>query len=426
VGEVYHLQEVMDKRNKRALREYLVKNSQALLPMVELVTEARQAVDEFVDVLGRATLEVVLELSAERVAGPRHQGKPGGEIRRHGRQGGTVQLSTQKVRVERPRLRRKGGGEVGVPAYTAMQSDRLLGEKLESILMSGVSTRNYERVIPEMADRCGVSKSQISREFQEVSGKALEVLCERRFDEVELLILYIDGIRFGKHQVIAAVGVDREGKKYVLGIAEGATENAQVVTDLLQKLVERGVRTDRKYLFVIDGSKALRKALEAVFGLHNPVQRCRNHKIDNVMGYLPEELKGQVKRVMKAAYHLEPEEGRRKLRQQARWLESEYPSAATSLLEGLEETFTINRLDLPPTLRRCLGTTNLIESPTSGVRVRTKRVTHWKDGKMVLRWAATALLDTERNFRRIMGYKDLWMLEAALRDQPKRQEVVNA
>jgi putative transposase len=237
---------------------------------------------------------------------------------------------------------------------------------------------------------------------------------EWRFDEVELLIIYLDGVRFGDHHVIVAIGVDSDGHKHMLGLAEGATENATVVRGLLEDLVQRGVSPDRRRLFVIDGSKALRSAVGAVFGAHNPVQRCRKHKIDNVVGYLPRELGEQVKSVMKAAYKLDADEGMGKLKQQARWLETEYPSAAASLLEGLEETFTINRLGLPATLRRCLGTTNIVESPTSGVRLRTRRVTNWRNGQMVLRWAAAAYLDTEKSFRRIMGYRDLWMLKAAL------------
>lgn len=208
----------------------------------------------------------------------------------------------------------------------------------------------------------------------------------------------------------------------MLGLAQGATENAVVVKALLEDLVARGVSPERRRLFVIDGSKALRTAIDMVFGPDNPVQRCRNHKVENVMGYLPEDLKDQVKSVMKAAYRLDHKEGMAKLKLQARWLETEHPSAAASLLEGLEETFTINRLGLPPKLRRCLATTNIIESPTAGVRLRTRRVTNWRDGQMVLRWAAAAYLDTEKSFRRIIGYQELWTLKAVLHEeQPQLQ-----
>ena len=422
--------EIAETRDKKALTEFLVREGQYLLPFVELIADARMAVDAFIDVLGRASLEAVLQLSAATVAGPPHQGKAGGEVRRHGSQAGVVCLSTQKVRVNKPRLRRKGGGqqaEVSIPAYEAMQRDLALGEKLSAILLRGVSTRNYEDVIPEMAETCGVSKSSVSREFIEAGAQQLQALAERRFDELDLLIIYIDGVQFGGHHVIGAVGVDTDGKKHVLGLAEGATENAVVVTGLLESLVERGVRPDRRRLFVIDGSKALRAAIDAVFGSKNPVQRCRNHKVENVTGYLPQELRDQVKTVMKAAYRLPADEGMAKLKQQASWLEREYPSAATSLLEGLEETFTVNRLGLSIGLRRCLATTNIVESPTSGVRLRTRRVTHWQNGEMVLRWAAGALLETEKSFRKIMGYKDLWMLKAVLdEDNTQAQQVTAA
>ncbi|MFH0914819.1 MAG: IS256 family transposase [bacterium] len=412
--------QIAETRDRKALTDFLVREGQGLLPFVELIAEARMAVDEFIDVLGRASLEAVLQLSAGTVAGPPHQGKVGGEVRRHGSQPGVVCLSTQKVRVRKPRLRKKGGGkqaEVPIPAYEAMQSDAALGEKLSSILLRGVSTRNYEDVIPEMAETCGVSKSSMSREFIEASAEQLKALAERRFEDLDLLVIYIDGVQFGGHHVIGAVGVDTDGRKHVLGLAEGATENAVVVKGLLESLVERGVRPDRRRLFVIDGSKALRAAIDAVFGAGNPVQRCRNHKVENVTGHLPRELRDQVKTVMKAAYRLPAEEGMAKLKQQASWLEREYPSAAASLLEGLDETFTVNRLSLSVSLRRCLATTNIVESPTSGVRLRTRRVTHWQNGEMVLRWAAAALLETEKSFRRIMGHQDLWMLKAVLDEE---------
>jgi transposase-like protein len=254
----------------------------------------------------------------------------------------------------------------------------------------------------------------VSREAIEASEEELKRLCERRLEELELLIVYLDGVIFGDHHVLVAVGVDAEGHKHVLGIAEGASENQVVARGLLEDLVGRGLKTDQKYLFVIDGSKALRAAIDAVFGTENPVQRCRHHKLENVMGYLPEELKEQRKAAMRAAFRLPAQEGMARLEKQAGWLDQEYPSAAASLREGLAEMFTVSRLGLAANLARCLVSTNVIESPHSGVRLRTRRVCRWRDGKMVLRWAAAALLMTEKNFRRIMGYRDLWMLEAAL------------
>lgn len=410
--------QIVDRKDSQGFARYLAKNGQLLLPLVELLEASRMAVDELIDVLGRASIEAVLQLSAAGVAGERHQGRKGGSIGWHGSQEGQVSLSDRKLRVRKPRLRRKGPGpgkEVEIPAYQAMQNG--LGSRLLEILMHNVSTRNYRRVIPEMAESVGISKSSVSRQFVEESAQALERLAARPLDLLELLIIYLDGLVFGDHHVIGAVGVDAQGRKHVLGLASGASENAASATSLLEDLVARGVDPARHYLFVIDGSKALRSAINRVFGAANPVQRCRHHKIKNVCDQLPKELSDQVKSVMKTSYQLPWQEGMAKLNKQAQWLETHYPGAAASLREGLDETFTINRLELSATLRRCLGTTNIIESPHAGVRLRTNRVSRWQDGHMVLRWVAAAFLETEKNFRRILGYRDLWMLKAKLENQ---------
>jgi putative transposase len=411
--------QIVGRKGNAALRQFLAKQGAALVPMVELIEAGQMAVEELVGRLGQATLEAVLAMSAEQIAGPPHRGKPGGAIRRHGEQGGVVALGGQRVRVQKPRLRRKGGGkgaEVAIPAYAAMQDDEGLQERLLSIVMRGVSTRNYQEVLPEVAQRCGVSRSAVSRQLQEASAEALKGLCERRFEEVDLLVIYLDGKRFGGHQVVCAVGVDSEGKKHVLGLTEGATENAVVVKGLLEELVERGVTPERRRLFVIDGSKALRAAIDDVFGRQNPIQRCRHHKRENVLGYLPQELQRQVGAVLSAAWKLEPKESLARLHTQIEWLARTHPKAAASLREGLEETFTINLLGLSPRLRKCLATTNIIESSLSGVEGRTGRVTRWRSGEMALRWAAAAALETEKNFRKIIGHEDLWMLQAALEE----------
>jgi len=410
--------QIVDRKDSQVFARYLAKNGQLLLPLVEMIEASRMAVDELIDVLGRASIEAVLQLSAAGVAGEKHQGRKGGEINWHGSQPGKVSLSDRQLRVSKPRLRRQGRGagrEVEIPAYEAMSNG--LGSRLLEILMHNVSTRNYRRVIPEMAESVGISKSSVSRQFIDQSAQELERLAVRRFDQVELLIIYLDGLVFGEHHVLGAVGVDAQGKKHVLGLVEGASENASSATALLEDLVERGVDPQRRYLFVIDGSKALRAAINRVFGAGSPVQRCRHHKIKNVCDKLPDDLAAQVKSVMKAAYGLPWQEGIARLKKQAEWLDTHYPGAAASLREGLEETFTINRLELSPALRRCLGTTNIIESPHAGVRLRTNRVSRWQDGQMVLRWVAAAFLQTEKNFRRIQGYRDLWMLKAKLENE---------
>jgi transposase-like protein len=409
--------QIIGKKDTKKLAQFLHQEGQLLLPMLELITQAELAVDELIDLTGRAAIEAVLTLSAQEVAGPKHQGKAGGPLGWHGSQSGVVPLSDRKLRVDKPRLRRKGKGqqkEVEIPAYEAMLGNSRLGGRILEILMKGVSTRHYQEVIPQMAETVGVSKSQVSREFIEASEQELKHLCERRLDETRFLVIYVDGIQFGDCHVIVAVGVDSSGYKHVLGLREGASENHQVARDLLTDLTERGLDPKQRYLFVIDGSKALRKAIDSVFGRRNPVQRCRNHKVENVMSYLPDDLKEQAKSSMKAAFKLETAQGKAKLEKLAQWLEKEHPSAAASLREGLTEMFTINTLELPSSLRRCLGSTNVIESPNSGIRNRTRRVKNWQDAGMVVRWVAASLLDMEKRFRRIMGYQQLWILEAHL------------
>ena len=394
--------------------------------MVELITGAEMAVDELIEVTGRAAIEAVLTLSAQEVAGPKHPGQEAGPITWYGRQKTTIPLSERKLRVDKPRLRRKGEGpdkEVPIPVYEAMVANSPLGRRILEILMHGISTRNYRKILPEMAETVAVSKSNISREFIDASEQSLKELCERRFDGREILIVYIDGIQFGQSHVIVALGVDSKGYKHVLGLREGSSENATVVKDLLADIVSRGLEAQRRRLFVIDGSKALRAAIDEVFGNKNPIQCCRNHKIRNVLDYLPKDRQDDVRAAMKAVFQLPAEPGMAKLKKLSQWLIQEYPSASDSLLEGLEEMFTINRLELPSQLRRCLGSTNIIESPNAGIRQKTGRVTHWQDGQMVLRWTASALVALEKRMRRIMGHQQLWMLEAKLQSWDEDQAV---
>lgn len=424
----YHTIGKQGKVNEKELAGFLARSGQLLLPMVDLIEQCRMACDELIDVTGRAAIEAVLQLSANQAAGgPAQQGKRRtGDVVFHGRQSGQVMLSDRRLEVERPRLRTRGrhGREVEVPAYEAMHNGEQMGARMLEILMRGVSTRNYKEVIPSMAETMGVSKSAVSRRVVEASEAEVEALLARRFDELKLLVIYIDGLIFGDYTMIGAVGVDSEGNKHVLGIREGATENSTVVTELLEDIVARGLDPKRRMLFVIDGSKALRAAINAVFGAQQPVQRCRAHKLRNVLDHLPKEQREQVKSVLRAAWKLDAKDGMARIRKLAEWLGRDYPSAASSLLEGLDECFTINRLGLPPSLRRCLATTNIIESPHAGVRIQTRRVTHWQNGKMVIRWLASSFIRTEKRFNKIMGYRDLWALEAILNDtQPATGQV---
>lgn len=414
----YHTLRAGNAASEKQLNTFLMKNGQQLLPMVQLIEQSRVAIDELVDTIGRVTIDTILEMSAERVAGPRQQGKwrQDQDLVWYGKQPGQIYLSDRKLAVNKPRLRRRGAGaekEVPIPAYVALRDRVGLQRRMLELLMNGVSTRAYKQVIPQMADSVGISKSTVSQQTIAAAEQALAELLARRLDDKDILVVYIDGLHFGEYCVIGAVGVDVEGRKMVLGIHAGATENAGACKDLLEDLVARGLDPKRKRLFVIDGSKALRSAINAVFGMHTPVQRCRQHKLRNAIERLPKEQQQQTGALIKAAWKLDAKAGMAKLRKMAEWLEHEYPDAAASLLEGMEECFTINRLEVPQSLHRCLASTNLIESSQSGVRMRTRRVCRWR-ADMPARWAAAAFLETEKHFNRIMGYGDLWALKAIL------------
>jgi putative transposase len=316
--------------------------------------------------------------------------------------------------------------EVNVPAYERLRDDAKVGARVRDILVAGVSTRRYAQVLPEAAGTVGVSKSTVSRRFIEASAAQLAALNERSLADLAVLVIYIDGIVVSGHHILAAVGVDETGDKYLLGLALGASENAQVVKDLLRGLIERGLDAQLSYLFVIDGGAALRSAIDEMFGQRAHVQRCRTHKLRNVLERLPKTEAAQTKAVMMAAYKLEPKDGMARLKKQAQWLERDHHDAAASLLEGLHETFTVNALGLPPTLMRCLCTTNIIENPNGIVRRTSRRVTRYRDANMALRWSAAGFLEAQKSFRKIQGIRDLWILKAALGRAAKQAHVDEA
>jgi transposase-like protein len=415
VKKPYHIVTGAARESATVIEQFCQANGQILLPILDLIQSASQAVETVIHEIGHQILEQILVLSAEQVAGVRTPGKPSGEIRHHGSQPGCVQLADRKVKVKRPRLRHKTEGEVKIPAYELLRQDRGLGRHLLGSLMRGVSTREYGEVLPRMAETVGVSRSAISRKVVEASIEELKQLQERRWEDVSILVIYIDGQRFGAHHMLSAVGVDADGKKHIMGIEPGATENAASVKRLLTHLREHGLPADRQYLFVIDGAKALRAGIEEVFGGNQPVQRCRNHKTRNVLDELPKEQHGQALNLMRAAWKVKTaEEGEKRIEQLARFLERDHESAARSLREGLKEMFTLQRLQIPASLHKCLATTNIIESPQSGVERRTRNVTRWRDADMAHRWVASAWVLTEKHFRRIDGHAHLWALATIL------------
>lgn len=414
---------IAHRNDEAQIKRVLRGSGQALLPMLELLEGAKASIDELMHEAAVGLIEQLLVLSAQELAGIKRRGRAGGPVLWHGGQRGVVALAERQLRVQHPRLRDKSGHEVSVPAYERLREDAGMGARVRDIMVAGVSTRRYARVLPEAAATVGVSKSSVSRHFAEATAAQLAALNERSLKDLKLLAIYADGIEVAGHHILAALGVDEHGDKHLLGLRAGASENKQVAKDLLRDMIERGLDPSLSYLFIIDGSKALRSAIDELFGQRAHVQRCRTHKLRNVLERLPETEAKQTGVVMRAAYKLDAKEGIAKLKKQAEWLEREHPDAAASLLEGLVETFTVNALGLPPTLMRCLCTTNIIENPNGIVRRTSRRVTRYRDVNMALRWSAAGFLEAEKSFRKIQGFNDLWILEAALKRPAEQAHV---
>jgi len=398
-------------------------NPQAALPLLSMIGQAQFSIEDLLGRMSRQFVEQLLMMAAESVAGPKHPGRAAGEVRWHGRQGGLVNLGTSKLKITRPRLRGVVG-EVALPGYAELASDGNLSRRIADVLACNVSTRKYTRVMYRCADEMGISKSAVSRHFVKDSAQALAKLMSRDFEKTDLVAIYVDGIIVARHHIIAAIGVDATGAKHMLGIAPGSSENAKVVKDLLGSLAERGVDLNVPRLWVIDGSKALRSAIDQLCGEAAHVQRCRIHKIRNVTERLPKPKAAQTRWVMIQALKGDANAGIPKLKAHAKHLKAQHPDAAASLLEGLEELFTINRLGVTGELARCLATTNVIESPNSVVRRVSGRVTRYRNADMAMRWVAAGFLEAEKAFRRLRGHQSLPSLILAMRPVPAQLKKV--
>lgn len=352
---------------------------QEVLPLAELV---REALYETVLMSGLAYVSEVLEAEREAVCGPRYRHDEYREAYRSGHSESSLVLGGRRVVVRRPRVRTVSGEEVELPSWRVWSETDPLERRAVEQMVVGVSTRRRSRE-PEGVTARGTSKSAVSRRFVQGTERKLAELTGRDLSDLELAVLMIDGVHFAEHVVVTAVGVDVEGRKHVLGLWEGATENGASCTALLEDLVERGLDTERAILVVIDGSKALKKAVRSVFGERARIQRCQTHKKRNVLDQLPKSMRESVKAAMNEAYRTrDPERARRLLENLARRLRREHPGAAASLEEGLEETLTVKGFGLEENLERIFSTTNLIENLHGQVRDLTRRVKRWRGGAM--------------------------------------------
>ena len=409
--------------NRLSEQPLFATNPEAALPLLSMIGQAQLSIDDLLGQLSRQFIEQLLVLSAQSVAGAQHKGRHTGVVRWHGSQGGVVNLGQSKMHVKRPRLRTTSG-EVAVPAYAALANDGDLSRRIADILVCNVSTRKYARVVHRCADELGISKSAVSRQFVKQSAQAWAQLMSRDLRKIDFVAMYVDGVIVAKHHIIAAVGVDAQGSKHVLGLAPGSSENAKVVKDLLSGLALRGLDLNVPRLWVIDGSKALRSGIEQLCGKDAKVQRCRIHKIRNVSERLPKDRAEQVRWLMKQAFKLDAPRGKQRLKELAKQLKAQHPDAAASVLEGLDEMFTITDLGLTGELARCLATTNVIESPNSVVRRVSGRVTNYKDVEMALRWTAAGFMEAEKSFKKLRGHAELKTLIDGLR--PNAQQLKKA
>jgi len=367
-----------------------------------------QQIREFVEAqMRRATLAMVYELfrqEVDRLCGPAFSRKGEALAHRAGSDPGSILAQGQRVQVKKPRVK-KSGEEVELETYSALQGFDVLSDRVLGHMIAGVSTRDYDSVLDEISGGLGLSKSSVSEAFVRASKGALDEVNSRDLSCYDFVSIMVDGVGFADRTVIAALGITTAGKKLLLGLREGETENWEVARDLFESLVARGLKTDTPMLFVIDGGKALKKAIVKIFGMV-PVQRCVRHKERNIIRYLPEDRHIEFRRRWKKIHSMaDYASAKREYDDLVFWLGHINHAALQSLEEAQGETLTVIRLNVPPTLRASLLSTNPIESMFSIQKPKVARVKNWRSGpNQVLRWAATTLLEAEKRFHRVRGH----------------------
>lgn len=399
---------------------------QLLLPMMGALSNVRVTLLDFVFQLGLRSVAALLEQERTMLVGPRNKKNPEGKYERGGTTKSSLTLGGRLIPFMRPRVHTKknsGTGdqriEVPLETWEAFSKEDPLTERAVEQMVLGVATRKYKRSLedlPENVKSFGTSKSAVSRRFVDATSVEFENIMSQSIASLDIQALMLDGVTVAGHTIIVALGFDSRGNKHVLGLWEGATENAEVCKSLLANLVERGLPTNRTLLFVIDGSEALAKAVKDTFGKRQLIQRCQVHKRRNVEEHLPEEEKISIGAAIQSAYRCaNATRAKERLTQIAQSIEKKYPGAAASLREGMDETLTVLRFGLPEALEKTLVTTNAIENLNGTVRHISRRVKNWQDGTMILRWFAIAMVEAQKGFRRLKGYKGMKTLVSVLR-----------
>ena len=397
---------------------------QMVLPMAEMLGWLHQGVGELIRQAGVQLMGLLMESEVQERVGERSQRQTDRTANRWGSERGYCVVMGQKVPIERPRVRTTENQEVKLGSYEMFHRGEPLTETVWEKLMLGLSTRRYGQAVREFAEAYGLEKSAISEHFIESSRAKLQAMMERPLAKTKLCALLIDATPFAGQQMVVALGISQDGKKTILGIRQGATENATVVGELLGDLMNRGLDFSEPRLYVLDGGKALHTAVKKYAGQSAPIQRCQVHKRRNVLDHLTDEQKPSVAKKLNAAYGLEDHAAAKlALTQLHRELMDLNPSSARSLEEGLEETLTVHRLHMPPQLRKTLASTNVIESAFSIVERVCCNVKRWHGGDQRERWVGSGLLVAEKQFRRIQGYKQIPVLlrelEALVTSKPE-------
>jgi len=396
---------------------------QMILPMSEMLFDVAKAIEQTASQAGLLMMKALIDEEVKQLTGERYSHEPDRQAFRWGTDQGHVIFAGHKVGIEKPRVRSKDGSqEISLSRFNAFAHPHRMQEPVSERILRRVSTRDYAGVLDDLCDGYGIDKSSVSRRWKAASAKKLRQLLVH---DLGLCVILIDGKQFHDFTLITALGIDIEGRKHVLGLWPGATENSEVCGQLLDELIERGLSTQQRYLFILDGSKALAKAVKNRFGRQVLIQRCRLHKERNIQKYLPKKYHKLLAMKLRAAWGMtDYQEARKQLYKVHDWLASINQAAARSLDEGFEETLTVNRLGLPEQLSRLFSSTNIIESCFSLADDLCRNVERWRDANMAWRWAGTVLLEVENRFHRIKGYRDLPILVEKLKEAVDHKEAV--
>jgi transposase-like protein len=385
--------------------------------LAEIAATAREGVLALSVACGLEVVQEIFSAEVARICGQKGKHDPDRAVYRHGAEPRLIPLGGALVGIDKPRMRSVSGTEVALPSFEVFAGRDLLDEIALGRMLAGLSTRRYRAGAEPVGnlDLRGTTRSAVSRRFTRATQAKLAELFSRDLSELDLLAVFIDGMHVGDHLIVVGLGVDSQGVKHPLGLWEGSTENKAVCSALISNLTDRGLPPDRALLFVIDGGKAIRSAIEAVWGSLALVQRCRLHKERNITDHLPRSERALVARKLRAAWsNPDAAAGERELRSIAKHLELAHPGAAASLREGLEDTLTVTRLGLPPSLARTFKSTNPIESMISIARDATRNVKRWRSGEMAMRWIAAGMFEAEKQFRKVNGHHDMHILARAL------------